>query len=247
MRFSTVALLLLLQPPVADASDRAITVAVASNFAEAAGQVADAFEREHGSSVVLSVGSTGKHYAQIVRGAPFDAFLAADARRPELLEAEGHAVAGSRFTYAIGKLALWSPQPALVDADGQVLSSDRFRFVALANPRLAPYGEAAEQVLRARGLWKALEQRRVLGSNISQAFHFVNSGNAELGFVALSQVRRAGAQAPGSLWLPPQSMYTPIDQQAVLLSDRPSARAFLDYLGSDSARSVIRGHGYETP
>jgi molybdate transport system substrate-binding protein len=241
------AMLLALCACAAAAQDRDITVAVASNFTAAAERIAAAFERDRGASVVLSFGSTGKHYAQIVQGAPYDAFLAADVRRPALLEAEELAVAGSRFTYATGKLALWSPRPTLVDAGGAVLDSDRFRFLALANPRLAPYGKAAEEVLRARGLWDSLQGRMVLGSNISQAFHFVSSGNAELGFVALSQIRRPGAASSGSVWLPPQRLYTPIEQQAVLLSDHADARAFLEYLRSDDVRAVIREYGYAAP
>jgi molybdate transport system substrate-binding protein len=239
--------LLLLTMPLTAAADREITVAVASNFAAAAERVAEAFERERDVRVVLSVGSTGKHYAQIVHGAPFDAFLAADAERPRRLEADGRAVTGSRFTYAIGTLALWSPDPDRVDADGDVLEHGEFRFLSLANPRLAPYGKAAEQVLRARGSWDALQQRLVLGSNIGQAFHFVASGNAELGFVALSQIRRPGEAHSGSLWLPPPRLYAPIEQQAVLLVDDGDARAFLAYLRSDAAMALIREYGYEVP
>ena len=247
MRLGLTLLLLASLSFPAGADEREITVAVASNFTDAAETIAREFERERGIPVLLSFGSTGKHYAQIVQGAPYDAFLAADVRRPELLENEGRTLPGSRFTYAIGKLALWSTRPDLVDSEGAVLGTDRFRFVSLANPRLAPYGKAAEEVLSELGLWEELQQRMVLGSNISQAFHFVSSGNAELGFVALSQIRRPGQEQAGSFWLPPQALYDRIEQQAVLLTDRPGARAFVDYLRSDPARELIRDFGYEVP
>jgi molybdate transport system substrate-binding protein len=230
---------------IADTAE--IRVAVASNFTDAARELQTAFEQGSDTDVVLSFGSTGKHYAQIVNGAPFHLFLAADAERPERLESEGHAAAGSRFTYAIGKLVLWSPNAEMVDANGDVLSSDAFRFLSMANPRLAPYGKAAEQVLRGRGLWASLQGRIVRGGNISQAFRFVSSGNADLGFIALSQVMRPGQDPGGSMWRPPQASYSPIEQQAVLLVDRPPARAFMKFLRSDRAHEIIRGFGYETP
>jgi molybdate transport system substrate-binding protein len=224
-----------------------IRVAVASNFTDAARQIARKFEAKSGHRVVLIFGSTGKHYNQIVNGAPFDAFLAADVRRPELLETAGIAVPGSRFTYALGRIILWSPRPDFIDPEGKVLESGDFRHLALANPKLAPYGRAAREVLEARGLWTRFEARSVRGENIGQTYQFVRSGNAELGFVAYSQVLRPGAPPEGSWWKVPQELYTPIEQQAVLLTHDAAARAFIDFLGSEAAREIIRVHGYGFP
>lgn len=234
------------------ASADRIQIAVASNFAATLAAVADEYERRSGHEVVLVPGSTGKHYAQILNGAPFDAFFAADVRRPELLEQAGAAIAGSRFTYALGRLVLWSPEPGLVDESGRVLETGSFRHLAIANPRLAPYGAAARRALRSLGLWEALEDRLVYGENIGQTFHFVNSGNAELGLVALSQVIHAGHDtrrdpARGSFWELPQSLHGPIEQQAVSLADRESTRAFLAYVRGDEALAIIRDSGYRAP
>jgi molybdate transport system substrate-binding protein len=224
-----------------------IRVAVASNFTSAMTTIANQFEAEMGYRIRLSFSSTGKHYAQIINGAPFDAFFAADIRRPELLEQEGLAVPGSRFTYAVGKLVLWSPKPGYVDQQGSVLAHSEFRHLAIANPLLAPYGVAAREVLQARGLWDDLEGRLVRGENIGQAFQFVASGNAELGFVAWSQLKRPGRVAEGSVWKVPQSLYSPIEQQAVLLKDKETARAFILFVRSAAAIRIIRDHGYEVP
>ncbi|MHC4108813.1 MAG: molybdate ABC transporter substrate-binding protein, partial [Planctomycetota bacterium] len=204
-------------------------------------------EAETGHRVVLTFGSTGKHYAQIVNGAPFDAFLAADVRHPQMLEQEGVAVAGSRFTYAVGRILLWSPMPDYVDPEGMVLETGDFRHLALANPKLAPYGRAARQVLEARGLWPGLEKRTVRGENIAQAYQFVGSGNAELGFVARSQVVRPGAPPVGSWWEIPPDLHSPIEQQAVLLTDDATARAFVDFIRSAAGIDIIRTHGYDSP
>lgn len=223
------------------------TIAVAGNFTRPAQAIAVQFEAETGHHVVLAFGSTGKHYAQISNGAPFEAFLAADAQRPRLLEEAGLAVAGTRFNYAVGKIVLWSPDEDLVDPDGAVLASDKFRHLAIANPRLAPYGEAAQQVLQSQGLWDKLAGRIVRGENIGQAFQFVQSGNAELGFVAASQLMGEQGRLPGSWWEPPQDSYTPITQQAILLREDPVAREFLDYLRSAAARKIITCFGYGTP
>jgi molybdate transport system substrate-binding protein len=253
---------LVLLPVMGQASAAEIHVAVASNFTDAIKDIVRVFEQETGHKVTLIFGSTGKHYAQISNGAPFDAFFAADVRRPERLEKEGVARPGSRFTYAIGKVVLWSPEPALVDAQASVLSKGGFRYLALANPKLAPYGKAAQQVMTAKGVWSALQGRMVRGENIGQTFSFVKSGNAELGFVALSQISKPGADIPdvdipdvdipdvdisGSFWLPPQSLYDPIEQQAVLLKENATAAAFLGFAKSDQARAIIRGYGYGTP
>ena len=224
-----------------------IRVAVASNFAGAAREIASRFEQETGHRAVIASGATGKHYAQITNGAPFDVFLAADAERPERLESSGIALPGSRFTYALGELVLWSPRPGYVDPDGRVLETGDFRHLAIANPKIAPYGRAAREVLTAAGLWEALQPRLVRGENIAQTFQFVGSGNAELGFVAQSQVQRPDRAIYGSRWEVPPSLYTPIVQQAVLLADDAAARAFARYLQSAEARKIIRDFGYGLP
>jgi molybdate transport system substrate-binding protein len=195
---------------------------------------------------VISDGSSGKLAAQIANGAPFEAFLSADVERPAKLEAEQKVVAGTRFVYAVGKLALWSARPDLVKGEATLRDGD-FRHLAIANPDLAPYGAAARDVLQRLQLWDALQPKLVRGEDIGQAFHFVSTGNAELGFVALSQI--AGNDA-GSRWLVPQDRYAPIEQQAVLLPpgrDDPAARAFLQFLKSDAARALIEGAGYGAP
>ncbi len=224
-----------------------IRVAAASNFNIAMNSIARAFENETEHKVLLSFGSTGKHYAQIRNGAPFDVYFAADTRRPKLLEIEGRAIAGSRFTYAVGKVVLWSPQAGYVDQAGKILEHGDFRHLAVANPKLAPYGEAAREILQALGLWDKLKPRLVRGENIGQAFQFVVSGNAKLGFVARSQLLRPGQAAGGSYWDVPQSLYTPIQQQAVLLRDSDPARAFISFMRSEAAIKIIQEHGYERP
>ncbi len=224
-----------------------IRVAVASNFSGAIKALAARFEADSGHKVTPVFGSTGKHYAQIINGAPFDAFFAADKKRPELLEQEGMALPGSRFTYAIGKVVLWSPKAGYVDAQGDVLLTGNFTYLAIANPRLAPYGRAAEEILRARGLWDELNARMVRGENIGQTFQFVRSGNAALGFVAGSQVRSLGHPLQGSLWEVPQGLYTPVEQQAVLIKENVVARAFLSFVKSDESRALVREFGYATP
>jgi len=224
-----------------------IRVAAASNFANAITSIAQRFEINTGHKVTLIFGSTGKHYAQIKNGAPFDVFFAADIKRPELLEKEHIALAGSRFTYAIGKLVLWSPTPNYVDSSGKVLEQMKFRHLAIANPKLAPYGKAAVEILQARGIWNAIKGRTVRGENISQAFQFVNSHNAELGFVAYSQIKHPMHPSTGSWWEIPPSLYTPIEQQAVLLKQNKTARDFLSFIKSNESLEIIRSFGYGTP
>lgn len=223
-----------------------IRVAVASNFSKAITNIAEQFEKNTGHDVKLIFGSTGKHYAQIRNGAPFDAYFAADTRRPELLEQEGLALPGTRFTYAIGKVILWSPTEAYVDSQAKVLGQGGFHRLAIANPRLAPYGKAAQQVLQAYGIWDSLQGRMVRGENIGQTFQFVKSGNAELGFVAYAQVKSPGQHIEGSWWEVPQALYTPIKQQAVLLKESEAARAFMSFIRSDAAAKIIQGYGYGT-
>lgn len=232
----------LLGAPLAVAEE--IRIAVASNFAEPLRLLSQQFEQQSGHRMVLVVGSTGKHYAQILHGAPFDAFFAADRRRPELLEQSGAAVTGSRFTYAVGRVVLWSPQDDLVDSAAEVLDRGGFRYLAIANPKLAPYGRAAEEILRARGQWKRLRRQMVRGENIGQAYQFVKSGNAPLGFVAYSQLKRPGVPIEGSWWEPPQSLYRPIEQQAVLLSQKDAARQFFSFMQQELARKQIESFGY---
>ncbi|MET0107123.1 MAG: molybdate ABC transporter substrate-binding protein [Sedimenticola sp.] len=225
-----------------------LRVAVASNFSDAIKRIAGDFEAATGHRVKLIFGSTGKHYAQIRNGAPFDLFFAADSRRPRLLEEEGAADPGSRFTYARGKVVLWSPKAGYVDSDGRVLENDSFRHLAIANPKLAPYGMAAREVLKRRGLWQRLQRgRMVRGENIAQTYQFVKSGNADLGFVAYAQVKRPGHPIEGSYWEVPQALYAPIEQQAVMVRKSDAARQFIEFIQQDSALGIIRSFGYDTP
>ncbi len=224
-----------------------LLVAVASNFRPTLERIAGAFETQTGHQVRLVAGSTGKHYAQIVHGAPFDLFLAADSERPLRLEQHGLVVAGTRFTYAQGALVLWSPRPELVDADGEVLRGESFRRLAIANPRLAPYGRAAMEVLDAMGLREKLQDRLVRGENIAQAFHFVRSGNADIGLLAHSQVLANSNETGGSLWVIPTTRYSPIRQQCVMLRDTAQGRRFMAFLRSPEALAIIRQFGYAAP
>ncbi|MBL8314897.1 MAG: molybdate ABC transporter substrate-binding protein [Rubrivivax sp.] len=245
MRHLAAALLILACLPAARAGE--VLVAVAANFAGPMARIGEAFTAGTGHVIKVSTASTGKFYSQIVGGAPFEVLLAADDETPARLVAEGHALAGTRFTYAIGKLVLWSARPDLVDDQGAVLASDRFRHLAVANPKTAPYGAAAHQVLKARGLAEVLAPRLVTGESIAQAYQFVATGNAELGFVALSQVTLPGRKATGSLWRVPENLYTEIRQDAVLLkpgAGQPAALALLEFLKGETARQIMREHGY---
>ena len=224
-----------------------VSVAVAANFAAPMQRIAAAFEADTGHKAQLSFGATGKFHAQISHGAPFQVLLAADSATPARLAAQGKAVAGSRFTYALGTLVLWSAQPGYVDARGAVLQAGEFKHLAMANPRLAPYGAAAVQVMDRLGLTAQLRPRWVQGENIAQAYQFVASGNAQLGFVALSQIMVDGKIEKGSAWHVPAHLHDPIRQDAVLLApgkDSAAAAALLDYLRSNKARAIIRAHGY---
>lgn len=224
-----------------------VQVAVAANFTAPMAAIAAAFEKTSGHKVSLVNGATGKFYAQITNGAPFDVLLSADAETPIRLAKEGQAVSGSQFTYAIGKLALWSTQPGLIDEQGAVLKNGEFKHLAIANPRVAPYGTAAMEVMKALGVATSLESRLVLGENIAQTHQFIATGNAELGFVALSQIYKDGQFAAGSYWVVPAELYAPIRQDAVLLNhgkDNPAAGDLLAYLKSDAAKAVIRAYGY---
>ena len=225
-----------------------VHVAVAANFSAPLKDIAAEFERDTGHRVVASSGPTGGLYTQIRNGAPFEVFLAADDGTPAKLEREGGVVPGSRFTYAIGKLVLWSAAAGVVDGEGAVLKRNAFRLLAIANPKTAPYGRAATQVLERLGLAEATRAKLVEGTNISQAYQFVASGNAELGFVALSQVYKDGRIGAGSAWIVPADLYEPIRQDAVILGqgkDNPAAAALVDYLKGPKATALIRSYGYD--
>lgn len=220
-----------------------VHVAVAANFTAAMKEIAANFEKVSGHHAVLSFGSTGKLYTQIEHGAPFEVFLAADQRRPKLLVEKG--VASKEFTYAIGKLVLWS-RDAKQTVGEQDLRDDNFNKLAIANPKTAPYGAAAVEIMQNLGVYERLKPKLVLGDNIAQTYQFVATGNAELGFVALAQIVLDDS---GSRWLPPDGLYAPIRQDAVLLErgkDNSVAQAFLDYLHSDEAQAVIHKYGYGT-
>ena len=224
-----------------------VIVAVAANFAAPMQLIASAFEQETGHKAQLAFGATGKFQAQIMSAAPFQVLLAADSATPERLEQARLAVPGTRFTYAIGRLALWSARPGMVDGRPEVLKTGNFKHLAIANPKLAPYGAAAWQVLGRLGLQQSLEAKLVQGENIAQTWQFVASGNAELGFVALSQIMQDGQIAGGSVWLVPPSMHDALRQDAVLLNPgkgQAAALALLRYLQGDRARAMIRAHGY---
>ncbi|MBF0367859.1 MAG: molybdate ABC transporter substrate-binding protein [Magnetococcales bacterium] len=224
-----------------------LRVAVASNFNHAMTALVEAFEKQSDHQVIPVYGSTGKHFAQIHHGAPFELFLAADIKRPRLLEKSGEGISQSRFTYAIGRLALWSPEAHTVTSGGGVLETGHFRYLALANPKLAPYGLAAREVLEQRGIWSSLRGRLVRGENIGQAFQFVKSGNAQLGFVALAQIQHPGQPLSGSHWLVPASLHTPLEQQGILLKESPGGRALIDFIQGEKGRAIIQAHGYGVP
>lgn len=223
-------------------------VAVATNFSEVMSALAPRFETATGQTVRVSAGSTGKLYAQIRNGAPFDVLLAADQHRPALLAASRFGVDGSVFTYAVGRLTLWSADAGRVGPDGeQTLAAGNYRHLAIANPKLAPYGLAAEQTLRALGLWQSLQDRIVQGENIGQTFSLVATGNAALGLVALSYVVSPRNTRPGSRWDVPSHLHAPIRQDAVLLArgaDNPATLAFVEFLRGPEARQVIARFGY---
>ena len=226
-----------------------VNIAVAANFTAPAKVLAAVFEKTTGHTAKLSFGPTGGFYTQIKNGAPFDILLAADDERPARLEKEGDTVPGSRFTYAIGKLVLWSAKPGLVDAQGAVLKNGQFNKLAIASPKLAPYGAAAVETMNKLGLYSALQPRLVEGSSIGQAYQFVASGNADLGFVALAQIQEAGVIKGGSAWVVPTDLHTPIVQDAVILkraAGNPAAKAWMQLLRSPKVKEqLVRGYGYD--
>jgi molybdate transport system substrate-binding protein len=225
-----------------------VQVAVAANFTAPMKQIAADFEKDTGHKAVAAFGATGKFYAQIKNGAPFEVLLAADDTTPAKLEAEGAAIAGSRFTYATGRLVLWSARPGFVDDKGEMLKKGEFKHVAIANPKLAPYGAAAVEALTALKLIDAVQAKFVQAENIAQAYQFVVTGNAELGFVALSQVMKDGKIGEGSAWVVPANLHQPIRQDVVILANgkgKPAAEALLKYLKGDKAKAVIKSYGYD--
>jgi len=244
------ALAVLLSGALAQAGE--VTVAVAANFTAPMQKIAQAFEQDTGHKAQLAFGATGKFYAQIKNGAPFAVLLAADDETPARLEKEGLAVAGTRFTYATGRLALWSKSTNLVDDKGEVLRGDRLEKlgihkIAIADPKLAPYGAAAMEVIHKLGVQASVTLKLVQGESIGQTFQFVNTENAQLGFVALSQISIDGRITQGSAWVVPQHMHTPLTQDAVLLNagkGNAAASALLTYLQGERAKAIMRAYGY---
>lgn len=225
-----------------------VQVAVAANFTAPIQAIAKDFEADTGHKLVAAYGATGQFYTQIKNGAPFEVFLAADDSTPAKLESEGDTVKGSRFTYAVGTLALWSAKEGYVDSQGQVLKANQYQHLSIANPKAAPYGLAATQVLDKLKLTEATQAKIVEGQNITQAYQFVSTGNAELGFVALSQIFKDGKVTSGSAWIVPANLHDPIKQDAVILTkgkDSAAAKALVQYLKGPKAAAIIKSYGYE--
>ena len=223
------------------------TIGVAANFTHAAKRLSQAFEAETGHRLVLSFGSTGQLFTQITYGAPYDVLLAADTARPKRIVVEGLGVPETRFTYATGILVLWSADPNLIDGTSSVLARPNLGHIAIANPVTAPYGAAAIETMKALGLYQSLRKHLVQGKSVSQAYQFVSTRNAPLGFVALSQIQQ---NAKGSRWIVPDEMHQPLSQDAVLLErgrDNEAAKAFLEFLKGPKAVRMIQGLGYRAP
>ena len=228
-----------------------IKVAVASNFYPAMKEIALQYELKKSKTsenhkIVLIPGSSGRHYAQIMNGAPFDLFFSADKVRPILLEKKGISENGSRFTYALGKLVLWSSLDGFVEKEERLYHKD-LRFIAIANPKIAPYGVAAKEALISINLWEDMKSKLIRGENIAQTFQFVNSGNAKLGFVSYSQLMNPNYPVGGSFWMVPQSLYKPIEQQAVLLRESLLGKDFLSFMRTDQSLKIISKFGYDLP
>ena len=250
MRFNLRRLLTLTAALALSAAAQAevVQIAVAANFTAPARALAEIFARTTGHEAKLSFGATGAFYTQIKNGAPFDILLAADDERPIRLEKEGDTVPGSRFTYAIGQLALWSAKPGFVDGEGAVLKGGNFNKIAIANPKLAPYGAAAVETMDKLGLAAALTPKLVTGESIGQTYNFIATGNAELGFVALAQVLDGGKLKSGSMWVVPAKYHAPIIQDAVILkraAANPAANAWMALMRSHNTQDFIRSYGYE--
>lgn len=236
----------LLSVNVAQAAE--IKLAVASNFVQPAKDIVAEFEKDSGHTVSMTPGATGKFYAQIVNGAPFDILLAADDETPARLEKEARAVTGTRFTYATGRLVLWSPKADFVDDVGQLLKSGKFTYLAISNPKVAPYGLAAVQTMQRMGVLSALEPKVVQGENIAQTYQFVVTGNAQLGFVALSQVFQHGKLKSGSGWIVPENLHDKLRQDVILLNagkGSAAATAFMAFMKSEKAKKIIISYGYQ--
>ncbi|KPX10828.1 molybdate ABC transporter substrate-binding protein [Pseudomonas syringae pv. coryli] len=230
------------------ASADEVQVAVAANFTAPIQAIATDFEKDTGHKLVAAFGATGQIYTQIKNGAPFEVFLSADDATPAKLEQEGETVKGSRFTYAVGTLALWSAKNGYVDSKGQVLKANQYQHLSIANPKTAPYGLAATQVLSKMGLTEATKAKIVEGQSITQAYQFVSTGNAELGFVALSQIYKDGKLTSGSAWIVPDDLHDPIKQDAVILNkgkDSAAAKALVEYLKGPKAAAIIKSFGYQ--
>ena len=245
----TLSLALVFVGTAVEVSAEQAQIAVAANFSAPMKEIISAFELTTGHQIRASYGSTGKLYAQIQNGAPFQALLAADQKRPQLLEDEGVGVPGSRFTYAIGTLVLWSSDPDFVDNEGEVLKTGDFEKLSIANPKLAPYGVASIETLEALGLKEAIEPKLVMGENIAQTYQFVDTENAKVGFVALSQVMVDGKITKGSGWIVPGDLHAPIRQDAIILESGKDNAAINDlfaYVQSDKAHAIIHAFGYET-
>lgn len=245
-RAVAVGLLVLVFTGLATAAD--VQVAVAANFSAPMKRIAEEFEKETGHKAVLSYGATGKFYAQITNGAPFDVFLSADMDTPARLEREEAAVSGTRFTYATGRLVLWSARPGLVDEKAAVLLRNEFKHLAIAAPKLAPYGAAAVETLTKIGMLPLLQAKLVTGDSIGQTFGMISSGNAELGFVAMSQVVEDNKLKSGSVWVVPAHLHSPLQQDAVLLrrgKSNPAALQLMTFLKSGQARAIMNSVGYE--
>ena len=228
-----------------------VRVAVASNFYPAMKEIALQYELKKSKTsenhkIVLIPGSSGRHYAQIMNGAPFDLFFSADKVRPILLEKKGISENGSRFTYALGKLVLWSSLDGFVEKEERLYHKD-LRFIAIANPKIAPYGVAAKEALISINLWEDMKSKLIRGENIAQTFQFVNSGNAKLGFISYSQLMNPSYPVIGSFWEVPQTLYTPIEQQVVLLKKSSLAKDFLSFIESDESLNIISKYGYDLP
>jgi molybdate transport system substrate-binding protein len=232
----------------ANAQAAEIKVAVASNFANTLKEIAVEFQRDTGHQLAITPGATGKFYAQISHGAPFDVFLSADDETPRKLAQEGKAIAASQFTYATGRLALWSPSPDLVDKNADILKTDKFKYIAIANAKVAPYGQAAVQTMQKLGVLSKIEPRVVQGESIAQTFQFVSTGNAQLGFVALSQIFENGKIKTGSAWIVPEEMHEQLKQDAVVLQsckNTSACQALMDYLKSEKIKKMMSSYGYK--
>ena len=250
MRFNLRRLLTLTAALALSAAAQAevVQIAVAANFTAPARALAEIFARTTGHEAKLSFGATGAFYTQIKNGAPFDILLAADDERPIRLEKDGDTVPGSRFTYAIGQLVLWSAKPGFVDDQGAVLKGGKFNKIAIANPKNAPYGAAAVEAMEKLGLAATLQPKLVTGESIGQTYNFIATGNAELGFVALAQVLDGGKMKSGSMWVVPAKYHAPIIQDAVILkraAANPAAKAWMALMRSPNTQDFIRSYGYE--